>query len=249
MPVLAINLPQQYNAFPQHQHPYRPHPTPPADHTAPAPGSTPTPSPSTPAVSAMGLSTPSPSAPPDSAVSPASATHTAQSPPAQSPQPHTHSAQSQSQSPPLNPDPAPAPPSPPTMKRKPSRRANTAERRATHNAVERQRRETLNGRFLVSPFRVAALCPLSLPLVPSPAYFICAPSRNTPRHRSRGYPFTRSVDRQHLHLPIVAHCGRVWAGRAQSHTSRDRLLCVPAYPVRVRGVLRCAPAPAAALPE
>ena len=37
-------------------------------------------------------------------------------------------------------------------KRKPSRRANTAERRATHNAVERQRRETLNGRFLVSIF-------------------------------------------------------------------------------------------------
>ncbi|ESK92822.1 macrophage erythroblast attacher isoform 1 [Moniliophthora roreri MCA 2997] len=33
-------------------------------------------------------------------------------------------------------------------KRKSSRRANTAERRATHNAVERQRRETLNGRFL-----------------------------------------------------------------------------------------------------
>ncbi|KAG7086188.1 hypothetical protein E1B28_002149 [Marasmius oreades] len=33
-------------------------------------------------------------------------------------------------------------------KRKPSRRANTAERRATHNAVERARRETLNGRFL-----------------------------------------------------------------------------------------------------
>lgn len=39
-------------------------------------------------------------------------------------------------------------------KRKPSRRANTAERRATHNAVERQRRETLNGRFLVYPFAV-----------------------------------------------------------------------------------------------
>ena len=36
------------------------------------------------------------------------------------------------------------------IKRKPSRRANTAERRATHNAVERQRRETLNARFLVS---------------------------------------------------------------------------------------------------
>lgn len=44
-------------------------------------------------------------------------------------------------------------------KRKPSRRANTAERRATHNAVERQRRETLNGRFLV--------CSLSRSLTPS----------------------------------------------------------------------------------
>lgn len=33
---------------------------------------------------------------------------------------------------------------------KTTRRVNTAERRATHNAVERQRRETLNGRFLVS---------------------------------------------------------------------------------------------------
>lgn len=32
---------------------------------------------------------------------------------------------------------------------KTTRRVNTAERRATHNAVERQRRETLNGRFLV----------------------------------------------------------------------------------------------------
>lgn len=39
--------------------------------------------------------------------------------------------------------------------RKASRRANTAERRATHNAVERQRRETLNGRFL----DLAALLP------------------------------------------------------------------------------------------
>jgi len=46
----------------------------------------------------------------------------------------------------------------PAGKRKPSRRANTAERRATHNAVERQRRETLNGRFLVSMhYKTAAL--------------------------------------------------------------------------------------------
>ncbi|KAG6901279.1 hypothetical protein C0995_014267 [Termitomyces sp. Mi166 len=57
--------------------------------------------------------------------------------------------------PPAAPAPAPAPPSPQAAKRKPSRRANTAERRATHNAVERQRRETLNGRFL----DLAALLP------------------------------------------------------------------------------------------
>jgi hypothetical protein len=42
-----------------------------------------------------------------------------------------------------------------TGKRKTARRANTAERRATHNAVERARRETLNGRFL----DLAALLP------------------------------------------------------------------------------------------
>ncbi|KAJ7614945.1 hypothetical protein FB45DRAFT_1109294 [Roridomyces roridus] len=35
-----------------------------------------------------------------------------------------------------------------TRTAKPSRRINSAERRATHNAVERARRETLNGRFL-----------------------------------------------------------------------------------------------------
>ncbi|KIM28614.1 hypothetical protein M408DRAFT_69509 [Serendipita vermifera MAFF 305830] len=44
-----------------------------------------------------------------------------------------------------------APPQSQPTKRS-SRRANTAERRATHNAVERLRRETLNGRFLVSIF-------------------------------------------------------------------------------------------------
>jgi hypothetical protein len=48
-----------------------------------------------------------------------------------------------------NSSPGPASSTNPQGKRKPSRRANTAERRATHNAVERQRRETLNGRFLV----------------------------------------------------------------------------------------------------
>ncbi|KAF7313125.1 BHLH domain-containing protein [Mycena kentingensis (nom. inval.)] len=46
----------------------------------------------------------------------------------------------------------------PSLKRvptKPTRRVNSAERRASHNAVERARRETLNGRFL----DLAALLP------------------------------------------------------------------------------------------
>jgi hypothetical protein len=54
-----------------------------------------------------------------------------------------------------NSSPGPTSSANPQGKRKPSRRANTAERRATHNAVERQRRETLNGRFL----DLAALLP------------------------------------------------------------------------------------------
>lgn len=49
---------------------------------------------------------------------------------------------------------AQSPPAPQPPKRS-SRRANTAERRATHNAVERARRETLNSRFL----DLAALLP------------------------------------------------------------------------------------------
>ncbi|KAJ3800072.1 hypothetical protein GGU11DRAFT_438880 [Lentinula aff. detonsa] len=68
-----------------------------------------------------------------------------------SPQPQTPSLPSSLTGPSIV-DPANADPSPDNIaggkKRKQNRRINTAERRATHNAVERQRRETLNGRFL-----------------------------------------------------------------------------------------------------
>ncbi|KAF5393353.1 hypothetical protein D9757_000547 [Collybiopsis confluens] len=46
------------------------------------------------------------------------------------------------------PPPSPSDPSSSGSRRRLVRRVNTAERRASHNAVERQRRETLNGRFL-----------------------------------------------------------------------------------------------------
>ena len=60
-------------------------------------------------------------------------------------------------------------------KRKPSRRANTAERRATHNAVERQRRETLNGRFLVCSFFRLASTFVFRDLIPPPPQGSCRP--------------------------------------------------------------------------
>ena len=41
-----------------------------------------------------------------------------------------------------------APPAKATSKSKPRKRVNTAEKRHQHNAIERQRRETLNGKFL-----------------------------------------------------------------------------------------------------
>jgi hypothetical protein len=67
----------------------------------------------------------------------------------------THSPDQPSAPSTTNSSPGPLSSANPQAKRKPSRRANTAERRATHNAVERQRRETLNGRFL----DLAALLP------------------------------------------------------------------------------------------
>ncbi|KAJ7688771.1 hypothetical protein B0H14DRAFT_872309 [Mycena olivaceomarginata] len=48
-------------------------------------------------------------------------------------------------------------------KRRAARRANTAERRATHNAVERMRRETLNGRFLTLESLLPPLAALRRP--------------------------------------------------------------------------------------
>ena len=79
----------------------------------------------------------------------------------------------------------------PAGKRKPSRRANTAERRATHNAVERQRRETLNGRFLVSVHcetldtggRLSYHCRISLVFCPICLKFVAplSPQSSTPR--------------------------------------------------------------------
>ncbi|KAJ6549691.1 hypothetical protein B0H19DRAFT_182974 [Mycena capillaripes] len=77
-------------------------------------------------------------------------------------------------------------------KRRATRRASTAERRATHNAVERIRRETLNGRFLtlasmlppsrhsVVPARPRLLARASQPSTP-PAATASSPRRRCAR--------------------------------------------------------------------
>lgn len=87
----------------------------------------------------------------------------------QSPSPN--SVQTLALPPPVDASPQVAPTGPPATqpKRKPSRRANTAERRATHNAVERARRETLNGRFLVCHFNFHLFCPPNILCSQSPS--------------------------------------------------------------------------------
>lgn len=86
---------------------------------------------------------------PASGNSPSSDVEAPRTPVSPSPQQDNSAQQQQQNNQQANPS-SPTNPAPSQVKRKPSRRANTAERRATHNAVERQRRETLNGRFLVS---------------------------------------------------------------------------------------------------
>ncbi|KAF5358129.1 hypothetical protein D9756_001164 [Leucocoprinus leucothites] len=92
---------------------------------------------------------------PASGNSPASDHEAPQTPVSPSPQQDNASAQQNNTAQPANPSSPTSTAANANIKRKPSRRANTAERRATHNAVERQRRETLNGRFL----DLAALLP------------------------------------------------------------------------------------------
>lgn len=110
------------------------------------------------------------------------------------------------------------------VKRKPSRRANTAERRATHNAVERQRRETLNGRFL----DLAALLP-NLSQIRRPSKSAIVNSSIAHVHASRRHRFLASRELRTLKLESDAL-------RRELNEWRDRagLPCVE-EPVRGEG--------------
>jgi hypothetical protein len=101
----------------------------------------------------MAITLPIPSSPSSASADSPNAPHTPVSP--TNPIPTLALSPSEQSSSPTNPLNGPLSSNNLQAKRKPSRRANTAERRATHNAVERQRRETLNGRFL----DLAALLP------------------------------------------------------------------------------------------
>ncbi|KAJ7699584.1 hypothetical protein B0H17DRAFT_1255718 [Mycena rosella] len=72
-------------------------------------------------------------------------------------------------------------------KRKTARRANTAERRATHNAVERIRRDALNGRFLTL---ASLLPPLAMLRRPSKAAIV---SSRREQSRVRGVDTSSSM--------------------------------------------------------
>ncbi|KAG0701681.1 hypothetical protein DFH29DRAFT_546053 [Suillus ampliporus] len=110
------------------------------------------------------------------------------------------------------------------VKRKPSRRANTAERRATHNAVERQRRETLNGRFL----DLAALLP-NLSQIRRPSKSAIVNSSIAHVHASRRHRFLASRELRALKLESDAL-------RRELNEWRDRagLPCVE-EPIRGEG--------------
>jgi hypothetical protein len=99
-------------------------------------------------------------------------------------------------------------------KRKPSRRANTAERRATHNAVERQRRETLNGRFL----DLAALLP-NLSQIRRPSKSAIVNSSIAHIHASRRHRAMASRELRLLKLEADALRRELneWRDRANLH--------------------------------
>ncbi|KAK7439585.1 hypothetical protein VKT23_017512 [Stygiomarasmius scandens] len=80
-------------------------------------------------------------------------------------------------------------------KRKPSRRPSTAERKATHNAVERARREILNGRFL----DLASTLP-NLSQIRRPSKSCIVNSSIAYIHASRRHRVLASSELRHLKL-------------------------------------------------
>jgi hypothetical protein len=96
-------------------------------------------------------------------------------------------------------------------KRKSSRRANTAERRATHNAVERQRRETLNGRFL----DLAGLLP-NLTQIRRPSKSAIVNSSIAHVHASRRHRGMAARELRHLRMEADAYRREInqWRERA-----------------------------------
>ncbi|KAJ7040888.1 hypothetical protein C8F04DRAFT_183978 [Mycena alexandri] len=91
---------------------------------------------------------------------------------------------------------APAPPGTTQPKRRPPRRANTAERRATHNAVERMRRETLNGRFLTLASLLPPLAALRRPSKSAIVGSSIATVHASRRHRVLAAQTLRAISRE-----------------------------------------------------
>ncbi|KAJ7812214.1 hypothetical protein B0H14DRAFT_1459997 [Mycena olivaceomarginata] len=81
-------------------------------------------------------------------------------------------------------------------KRRAARRANTAERRATHNAVERMRRETLNGRFLTLASLLPPLAALRRPSKAAIVSSSIATVNAAARHRVLAAQTLRSLARE-----------------------------------------------------
>ncbi|KAF7337326.1 BHLH domain-containing protein [Mycena sanguinolenta] len=85
---------------------------------------------------------------------------------------------------------------PAAPKRRAARRANTAERRATHNAVERMRRETLNGRFLTLASLLPPLAALRRPSKAAIVSSSIATVNAARRHRVLAAQTLRALSRE-----------------------------------------------------
>ncbi|CAK5283676.1 unnamed protein product [Mycena citricolor] len=104
----------------------------------------------------------------------------------------------------------PAPTTKPPPKR--NRRATTAERRATHNAVERARRETLNGRFLTLASILPPLASIRRPSKSAIVGSSIATVRAGRRHRLRAAQALKALAREAETLRMEVN---TWRARAR----------------------------------
>ncbi|KAJ7120575.1 hypothetical protein C8R43DRAFT_80292 [Mycena crocata] len=117
---------------------------------------------------------------------------------------------------------------------KTTRRVNTAERRATHNAVERQRRETLNGRFLDLAALLSNLNQIRRPSKSAIVNSSIAHLNASRRHRLLAAQQLRMMKHE---SDALRHEVNEWRSRAGVTTFVDEPMRSEAFGIVIRGEL------------